>query len=153
MIAGKSPGPRTVVEQALDIWPVLVKCAIVNGSHADEAKITYGDLARAIGYPRKKAGRSLGEALELIGWYCRARGAPILSSLVVKQSTKEIGKSVVLNKGLVPEQERANVVNFDWESIHSPNLLELQSIELHSRAKQGTYPRLCRARSVREGGH
>jgi hypothetical protein len=81
---GKAPKGRTAVEQALDIWPVLVECATNAGSHADEAKISYGDLALSIGYPRKKAARSVRRALQLVGWYCigtmRLRSIPLSSS-------------------------------------------------------------------------
>ena len=126
---GKTPKGRTAVEQALDIWPVLVECATNAGSHADEAKISYGDLALSIGYPRKKAARSVGRALQLVGWYCIEHDAPALNSLVVKQGTQEVGKSVVLHDGMTPAQERENAVSFDWGDVQPPTASALQVID------------------------
>jgi len=126
---GKTPKRRTAVEQALDIWPVLVECATNAGSHADEAKISYGDLALSIGYPRRKAARAVGRALQLVGWYCIEHDAPALNSLVVKQGTQEIGKSVVLHDGMTPAQERENVVSFAWTNVQPPTASALQVID------------------------
>lgn len=125
----RTPKGRTAVEQALDIWPVLVECATNAGSHADEAKISYGDLALSIGYRRKKAARSVGRALQLVGWYCIEHDAPTLNSLVVKQGTQEVGKSAVLHDGMTPAQERENVVSFAWGNVQPPTASTLQVID------------------------
>ena len=66
--AGDDPRQRmSAVEQALAIWPVLADLAN-SAEFAAKAKITYGNLVLAIGYPDKKAARSIRRALGLIGW-------------------------------------------------------------------------------------
>jgi hypothetical protein len=122
----------TAIEQALKIWPILATRSARSVSTA-AAKITYGDLVVAIGYCSKNAARSIRNALDLIGRYCLKHGMPTLNSLVVSQNTRETGDSVVLHNGLTPEEERVNVVKFDWHAVQEPTAAALRVIAEHAR--------------------
>jgi hypothetical protein len=109
----------TAVEQARAIWPVLVKRATETGS-TTVAKITYGDLAVAIGYPHKGAARAIKPALGLIGLYCVKHNLPALNALAVNQASMEVGDAAVVHDGTSPREERAHIVAFDWASVEVP---------------------------------
>jgi hypothetical protein len=109
----------TAVEQARAIWPVLAKRASDTGS-TTVAKITYGDLAVAIGYPHKGAARAIKPALGLIGMYCVKHNLPALNALAVNQASMEVGDSSVASDGTTPREERANIVAFDWSAVEVP---------------------------------
>ncbi len=118
--AGPDAKPRmTAVEQARAIWPVLAKRATDTES-TTVAKITFGDLAVAIGYPHKGAARAIKPALGLIGLYCVKHNLPALNALAVNQASMETGDSVVLHEGTSAREERANIVAFNWASIDVP---------------------------------
>jgi hypothetical protein len=122
----RSQNQMTSVEQALRIWPVLATRAI-GATTPDEAKITYGDLAVAIGYQSRQAGHSLRRALGLIGWWCVNRNLPALNCLVVNQKTMECGESAVHTPRVTTQQDRANAVNFNWHPVQPPTAAELQA--------------------------
>jgi hypothetical protein len=123
----------SATEQALAIWPLLTKRASGSTS-VEQATITYGNLAVAIVYPNTSAARSIRRALGLIGWYCLKRGMPALNSLVVNKSSGDAGESVVLHNGLTQEEERVNVVEFDWLAAVEPTAATLlQTAAEHSR--------------------
>ena len=124
---GEKPTRMTAIDQALAIWPILIKRAASSASAAD-AKITYGDLVVAIGYANKTAARSIRNALDLIGRYCLKHGMPTLNSIVVNRSTGEAGESVVLHNGLTPEEERINAVKVDWHSVPAPTAAALRVV-------------------------
>jgi hypothetical protein len=109
----------SAVEQAQAIWTVLTRRAIETGS-TTVAKITYGDLAVAIGYPHKGAARAIKPALGLIGLYCVKHNMPALNALAVNQASMEAGDSVVLTDGETPRSERASIVAFNWAEIPAP---------------------------------
>jgi hypothetical protein len=110
----------SAVEQAQAIWAVLAKRAGDTGS-TTVAKMTYGDLAVAIGYPHRGAARAIKPALGLIGMYCIKHGLPALNALAVNQASMEAGDSVVLTDGETPRSERASVVAFDWMAVPVPD--------------------------------
>ncbi len=109
----------SAIEQAQAIWAVLAKRANDTGS-TTVAKITYGDLAVAIGYPNKGAARAIKPALGLIGMYCVKHGLPALNALAVNQASMEAGDSVVLTDGETPRSERASIIAHDWASVPVP---------------------------------
>jgi len=118
--AAAEPAVRmTAVEQARAIWTILTRRATETGS-TTVAKITYGDLAVAIGYPHKGAARAIKPALGLIGLYCVKHGMPALNALAVNQASMEAGDSVVLTDGETPRSERASIVAFDWLAAKVP---------------------------------
>jgi hypothetical protein len=118
----------TAIEQAVAIWPILVKRATDTGS-TTVAKITYGDLAVAIGYPHKGAARAIKPALGLIGLYCIKHNMPALNALAVNQASMEAGDSVVLTDGETPRTERACIVAFDWFAAEPPTAKTLHGLK------------------------
>jgi hypothetical protein len=118
----------TAIEQALAIWPILVRRATETGS-TTVAKITYGDLAVAIGYPHKGAARAIKPALGLIGLYCIKHNMPALNALVVNQASMEAGDSVVLTDGETPRTERASIIAFDWLAAEPPTAKTLHGLK------------------------
>jgi len=90
-------------ELGVHIWQILVQHA-TNAPNPDAARITYGDVAEAIGYSRQ-AGRSLRRALGLIGWWCLDQGHPALNCLVVNQGNMECGESAVHTQGFTTREE------------------------------------------------
>jgi hypothetical protein len=118
----------TAIEQAVAIWPILVKRATETGS-TTVAKITYGDLAVAIGYPHKGAARAIKPALGLIGLYCIKHNMPALNALAVNQASMEAGDSVVLTDGETPRTERASIVAFDWLAAEPPTAKTLHGLK------------------------
>jgi hypothetical protein len=118
----------SAIEQAAAIWPVLTKRASDTGS-TTVAKITYGDLAVAIGYPNKGAARAIKPALGLIGLYCIRHKLPALNALAVNQASMEAGDSVVLTDGETPRSERASIVAFDWTSVAVPVAADFQGLK------------------------
>jgi hypothetical protein len=118
----------TAIEQARAIWPILAKRASETGS-TTVAKITYGDLAVAIGYPHKGAARAIKPALGLIGLYCIKHNMPALNALAVNQASMEAGDSVVLTDGETPRTERASIVAFDWLAAEPPTAKDLQGLK------------------------
>jgi hypothetical protein len=118
----------TAIEQALAIWPILVRRATETGS-TTVAKITYGDLAVAIGYPHKGAARAIKPALGLIGLYCIKHNMPALNALAVNQASMEAGDSVVLTDGETPRTERASIVAFDWLAAEPPTAKTLHGLK------------------------
>jgi hypothetical protein len=118
----------TAIEQARAIWAVLAKRATDTGS-TTVAKITYGDLAVAIGYPHKGAARAIKPALGLIGQYCLKHHMPALSSLAVNQASMEVGEAGVMSDGNTPREERANVVAFNWAAVEVPSVSDFQTVK------------------------
>ncbi|HEY0164968.1 MAG TPA: hypothetical protein VGB39_06310, partial [Sphingomicrobium sp.] len=93
--------------QAQRMWTILVGIVIasqVTRAGPAVARITYGDLAEAMGKPRQ-AGRTLTRQLWMIGEYCKFNGLPTLNSIVVNQETGLPGHDVVLNTGKTVKQE------------------------------------------------
>ena len=118
----------TADQQAFLIWPVLAMRAM-GASTPDDARITYGNLAVAIGYQNERAGVSLRRALGLIGWLCLDRGLPTLNCLVVNRKTMQCGESAVHTPGLTTQQDRANAVNFNWHPVQPPTAAQLRAAD------------------------
>jgi len=127
-VAGETKVRMTAIDQAQAIWAVLAKRATDTGS-TTVAKITYGDLAVAIGYPHKGAARAIKPALSLIGQYCVKHNMPALNALAVNQASMEVGDAVVVNDGTTPREERANIVAFDWAAVAVPATAAFQGFK------------------------
>ncbi|MEJ0046366.1 MAG: hypothetical protein WDN04_09770 [Rhodospirillales bacterium] len=127
-VAGDAKVRMTAIEQAQAMWVVLAKRATDTGS-TTVAKITYGDLAVAIGYPHKGAARAIKPALSLIGQYCVKHNMPALNALAVNQASMEVGDAVVVNDGTTPREERANIVAFDWNAVEVPSAVALHAFK------------------------
>ena len=109
--------------QAQQIWVILVglvTSARINQTKGESARLTYGDLAEAMGKPRQ-AGRTLTRQLWMIGEYCRFNEIPTLNSIVVNKETRLPGHDVVLTTGNSNVQkELADVAKFNWAAVRVP---------------------------------
>jgi hypothetical protein len=113
-------GDRLYV-QAQQIWVILV--AIVMSARLNprtSATITYGELAKLMGYPTKRAGHLLGRQLGIIGHFCAANNLPAMNVMVVDQQYGTPGISVFVRKGWTVAREQAAVKREDWFKIRVP---------------------------------
>lgn len=116
--------------QAQRIWVILVGIVIasqIKGASANSARVTYGDLAQAMGKPRQ-AGRTLTRQLWMIGEYCKFNELPTLNSIVVNQDTGLPGHDVVLSSGNSVQKEMSNVARFDWSSVRVPSISTFRDV-------------------------
>ena len=121
-------GDRLYV-QAQRIWLILV--AFVSGptrGPTDEKTITYGKLAELMGHPDKRAGRTLGRQLGIIGQYCRLNDLPALNAIVVDQITGAPGEGVLLGDGRTIKQEQKAVMAQDWFQFGVPTTGTLRKV-------------------------
>ena len=107
--------------QAQQIWQLLVAILISRKfeGHQAQIKVTYGDLAKAMGKP-SQAGRSLIKPLWIIGEFCKDVGIPTLNSIVVNKATGIPGEHVVLSDGRSVADEMRAVNAYDWAQISPP---------------------------------
>lgn len=101
--------------RALEIWPHLTAQAL------QQCPITFGALAAKVGIP--KAPLALIASLDKLCAYCKTKGLPQLSILVVAKSDGEPGRG----KGIFPDVpgETEKVFNLDWSRIPGPSLTDL----------------------------
>jgi hypothetical protein len=104
----------TVNERAMQIWPVLLLAA------RNRQSLTYEILGQLVGVPAQ----GLGQCLEPIQAYCKARGLPALTSVVVQKDSglPGIGFTAAAD---VPGAH-AHVFNFDWTAERCPSVDSLQ---------------------------
>jgi hypothetical protein len=110
----------TYPEQAAAIYLFL-------SSMAKERQIvTYGETAAAIG--RVGKGRLIAPALKILHLWCEANNKPAMTTLVVSQSTQEVG-SWLAERIEDLDAERLRVCDHDW-SVDPPRLEDIQAIKL-----------------------
>jgi len=118
-----SRGDRLYV-QAQQIWIILVAFVMHSKRNPKRPeKMTYGDLAKAMGYPDSRAGHGLARQLGIVGEYCVRNRWPALNSIVVNQETDAPGHDVVLSKGRKYNQfkrEQGEVMSKDWFALRVP---------------------------------
>jgi hypothetical protein len=112
-------GDRLYV-QAQQIWLILVAFVMSRSKDARKRTTTYGEVARAMGYPDAQAGHMLGRQLGIVGKLCALNDLPTLNSIVVTKSTNAPGHEVFLRKGRTVAQEQSDVLEFDWYSVRVP---------------------------------
>lgn len=114
--------------QAQQIWLVLV-AHIMNSARdpANPSTITYGDLAEKIGMSRR-AGRTLGKALGIVGNYCKMNDLPTINSVVVRDDDKQPGDHVVLRDGFLVADEQAGVMRQNWFLLRVPTTGTLRQV-------------------------
>lgn len=115
--------------QAQRIWLILT--AFVSGATrrtGDDRTITYGDLARRMGYADGRAGHTLGRQLGIVGNCCLRNGLPALNSIVVNATTGAPGHDVVLTGGRTVAQEQRAVFRQDWHAVGVPTTGMLRAI-------------------------
>ena len=107
----------TQSNRALQIWQVLIAKA------ANRQTITYGNLARTLGY--ESAGQFMSGLLNPVMRYCQVNGLPPLTVLVVNQETGKPGSGLsdALND---TDQDREHVFNHQWFLMFPPSPHELE---------------------------
>jgi hypothetical protein len=105
--------------KAARMWMVLVAYAMLRPGKP----ITYGRLAKRMGYNKPGAAMTLAHALGMIGHLCVASGIPALNAIVVNKATGVPGAGVVLsNYGRPIAEEQQKVWGFDWFSVRVPTV-------------------------------
>jgi hypothetical protein len=92
------------------------------------ATITYGELAKRMGYPSALAGHTLGRPLGLVGKACLQAGLPPLNVIVVSKETGQPGAEVILRPGSSVETDQAAVMQEDWYQWHTPSAAMFRAI-------------------------
>lgn len=115
-------GDRVYV-QAQQVWLILVAFVMDRHEQRNPRKpktITYGDLARLMGYPDRRAGHVLARQLGIVGHFCRMNDLPALNAIVVTHETKIPGAEVLVREGRNYRQEQADVMRTNWFGIRVP---------------------------------
>lgn len=113
-------GDRLYV-QAQQIWLILVSKIMSSSRNPNlPFKITYGEVAEAMGYPNRQAGHTIGRQLGIVGVYCKMNNLPPLNTIVVNQATGEPGDEVVVRNGKTVVQEQRAVMKQDWYAVRVP---------------------------------
>lgn len=102
--------PERDIEPARLAWQVLAAQATLR------ATITYTQLEGAIGW--RGAAQGFGPVLDLVAEYCRAKGLPDITILVV---LKETGRPSSGNTVYDVERERERVFAREWFKVPPPS--------------------------------
>lgn len=114
-------GDRLYV-QAQQIWLILV-AFVMEGNHSPTGgskALTYGQVAKKMGYASPQAGHMLSRQLGIIGNFCVHNDIPPLNVIVVNQSTELPGDDVVLRPGRSVKEEQKAVLAENWFRIRVP---------------------------------
>lgn len=130
--------------QAEQMWTILSGFVMFSGATAGQPiTITYGELAKLMGYDSALAGHTLGRPLELIGRLCLRSGLPPLNVVVVSKETGFPGAEVLLRSGSNVAADQQAVAAVDWFSWRAPSantfrtIWEERSAETSTMAKTG----------------
>jgi hypothetical protein len=132
----KSPRITVVdLELAAIYYPILVekakrKLCITYGELVDLAKNLHPDnpvIQNALAI-------STGRRLDVVRMFTSAHGLPDLSSLVVNGLSGECGSGFTRN--FDPGSTRDQVFNFDWQTVRSPFVEFMESIEKKTTRRQ-----------------
>lgn len=124
-------GDRLYV-QAQQIW--LILSAFVqfappqSGQSLRRKTLTYGDLAREMGFEDGRAGHTLGRQLGIVGQYCIFNDLPPLNVIVVTAATGEPGDEVLLRKGRTVRDEQKAVMAQRWFDVRVPTTGTLRQV-------------------------
>jgi hypothetical protein len=111
-----------VWSQAEQMWVILTAFVMFSDATAGESKtLTYGRLAKLMGYDSSLAGHTLGRPLELIGRLCLRSQLPPLNVVVVSKETGSPGAEVLLRPGSTVEKDQIAVAAEDWFSWRAPS--------------------------------
>jgi hypothetical protein len=97
-------------------WPILISWAKLKEPH------TYEDLSRKLGYRTPKVSRA---ALWSIQDYCKEKGLPPLTSIIVNKHTGQPGSGFQWDGTLDDAQQRA--FSYDWSKEKVPFMLVPQT--------------------------
>jgi hypothetical protein len=115
----------TNASRALQIWLILI------GAAHDRRTLTYGGLAKMLGF---KGAGTLAHPLGHLMHYCRQNGLPPLTVLVVNQATGLPGEGLTetdLNA------DREAVFEFDWYALVPPAPEELGAVYREASGSRG----------------
>lgn len=107
--------------QAQQIWLILT--SMIMASERDPSNpflVTYGQLAKVMGYEDARAGHTLGRQLGIVGNYCKMNDLPPLNVVVINKQTGQPGAEVVLRRGESVASEQAAAMREDWFLIRVP---------------------------------
>lgn len=114
-------GDRLYV-QSQQIWLILV-AFVMEGNHSTtlgSKTVTYGQIAKKMGYPTTQAGHMLSRQLGVIGHFCVHNDIPPLNVIVVNQATSLPGDDVVLRPNRSVKEEQKAVLAEDWFRLRVP---------------------------------
>lgn len=115
--------------QAELMWAILTGFVMFSDSTSGQPKtITYGHLARLMGYDSSLAGHTLGRPLELVGRLCLQSNLPPLNVVVVSKETGAPGAEVLLRPGSTVEEDQAAVAAEDWFRWRAPSANTFRTI-------------------------
>ncbi len=106
-------------ELAWSILSVLVMYAKHNPGFPQT--VTYGELAKLMGYDKPGAAHTLSRPLALIGDLCLKSNMPPLNVIVVSKETKAPGAELLLRPGSTVEADQAAVMEVNWLGWHAPS--------------------------------
>jgi hypothetical protein len=126
-------GDRIYV-QAQQIWLILSAIVMLSERNPKKpTKETYGDLAKKMGYPDKRAGHMLSRQLGIVGMYCVLNDLPTLNSIVVNATTGQPGHDVVTRKGKSFLDEQSDTMKENWFQIRVPTTGTFRKVWSHIR--------------------
>jgi len=106
-------------EQAKQIYKLCVASATIT-----KKTLTYGEVLSALGYKKGVSGQAIRYGLELVLIACADSGLPILTSIVVNQSTGSPTAGKYPDNSWKKEAQRVfrhvewpNVDEIDWEYV------------------------------------
>jgi hypothetical protein len=117
------------------VWTILTAHAMLKPDGQNEAGagwsgwgpgiVTYGDLAKQMGYD-PKAAVVLAKHLGVIGYYCQENDLPPLNSIAVNSETGVPGYGVVETEGF--ERDQKSVHKTDWFAIKTPSVKSFRDV-------------------------
>lgn len=130
-IAKKFARGDRVYVGALQAWQILTAFVMFGrqGSSLGAKTMSYGDLARAMGYEDARAGHTLSRQLGIVARFCIANDLPPLNAIVVVEATGAPGEEVLLREGQTSwRKEQKAVAAHDWFAIRPPTTGTLRKI-------------------------
>jgi hypothetical protein len=104
------------------MWAILTGFVMFSDAGAGKSKtITYGQLAKLMGYDSALAGHTLSRPLELVGRLCLLSDLPPLNVVVVSKETGAPGAEVLLRPNSTVAEDQSAVEAVDWFSWRAPS--------------------------------
>lgn len=115
-------GERNYV-RAQVIWQILIGYVQFKQDISGKGKglITYGDLADLMGYPDRRAGRTLQQPLGIIFRFCKANDLPYLNAIVVNEDTGIAGWEDMFADEKQHRAEHKRVLSHNWFMVRPPS--------------------------------
>jgi hypothetical protein len=112
--------PDKQLARAQQAYLLLIGCA------AQRATITYGDLAKRMGYREKGGGAGfLAQFLWPLFYWAKENDLPRLGCLVVEANTGEVASEIAAR---FTNADRERVFAFNWYAIQPPTIEELKRV-------------------------